>query len=213
MKHDAIAVENNERISDSDRFTLNDLHLAGVYWPILMGVAQDNQQRDIDDFHLIQYAELVRVAKRDHSSDPVVQNAINTSIGRKLDPINWFCRQNALPNLSCLAVNANGEPGNGYMRNNDWRTERAEVAAFDWDSCNIQFTQALKERSERRVAKAMTRRSLMPDQKARDVFYAWWSPVRLQYPDITVDQKERIIALVRQWIPVEEAVAAVLGIE
>lgn len=212
MNKDIIAAEANDRISDPDRFTLNDLHLAGVYWPVLMQVAKDNQHRHIRDFTLIQYADLVALAKRNNTEDLVVKNAINTSIGRKLDPINWFCRKHGLPNLSCLAVNANGEPGTGYLKNNNWESEKAEVAAFDWSSCNLQFNETIKERAELRLTKAAAQRKEMDGQKARNLLWDWWDPKRHLYPDL-VQQKEEVLALIRKWIPVEEAVAAVLGIE
>jgi hypothetical protein len=44
------------------------------------------------------------------------------------------------------------------------------------------------------------------------LLWDWWDPKRHLYPDL-VQQKEEVLALIRKWIPVEEAVAAVLGIE
>ena len=210
----AVPQEPNERISNPDKFTLNDLYLAGIYWPLLMDVTKRNQNREVQDFTLIQYADLVGAAKRSHPDDPVVGNAINVSIGKKLDPINWFCREHGLPNLTCLAVDASGKPGLGYMRNNNWELEKAEVASHNWSECDLQFVSHLQTRREARrtsdAAKLAARRRKGNEQQARDALFAWWKPLKDVYPDITYEQRERMVDLIRHHLTVEEAVTTVL---
>lgn len=208
----ADATQETDRILDPGMFTLNSLYLAKAYWPILMDVARSNQGK-MEGYLLIQYRDLVETAKSRHPDDNVVQNAIPTSIGKKLDPINWFCSANKLPNLTCLAVNARGEPGVGYMRNKNWQMELREVAGYDWSSCEISFQTYIGVQEQERIAKAKQQRALMGESEARDLLWNWWKPKKVTYPAISHEQKEKIVMLIRQWVPVTEAVAAVLGIE
>lgn len=209
----------NERIANPENFTPTDLHLAGVYWPILMRVAKNNQGRHVRDFSLIQYARLIGEAKSAHPDDPVVQNAIPVSIGRTLDPINWFCRENDLPNLSCLAVDAKGKPGIGYMRNNNWEEEKAAVAAHDWADCDVQFVGALSARIEALAAKEaaaaqakakVKARKISPDE-ARGILSNWWYANPGAYTRISDYQRQDMIKLIRGGVAPEEAVATVLA--
>jgi hypothetical protein len=192
-------------------FTLNDLHLAGVYWPFLMEQALRNQGRD-SDWQLVEYGHLVAMARAAHPADPVVQKAIPTSIGRKLDPVNWFCRQQDLPNLACLAVNANGEPGVGYMRNANWDQELREVARFDWASCTAQFDSYLATTKAARKPAPPKRPQRISDPAARDQWWTWWQAQPGGTVRPTDAQKEKVISLIRDGSSPDAAHSAVTGV-
>ena len=99
------------------------------------------------------------------------------------------------------------------MRNNNWEAEKEEVAAYDWRECDLQFNRVLKERAEIRISKEARRRREQSEQKALDDLFDWWKPLKERYPNITQEQKGRMVELIRRWVPAEEAAAAVLGIE
>ncbi|PHV06322.1 hypothetical protein CSQ96_15910 [Janthinobacterium sp. BJB412] len=77
----------------------------------------------------------------------------------------------------------------------------------------MQFNQTLKERAELRIRTESKQRKEKGEDDALNDLYAWWMPLKKVYPSITLDQKQRMVELIQRWIPVEEAVAAVLGIE
>jgi hypothetical protein len=200
------------RTLDTDRFTLNDLHLAGVYWPILMAQARRSQKAGGAPL-LLKYGDLVKIAKAAHPADVVVQGAIPTSVGRKLDPINWFCRDQGLPNLTCQAVNADGKPGLGYLRSANWQDELAEVARYDWSSCEVSFGVYISTTRSARTAAGLKGRSRMSEKNAAQALFDWWLPGKTRLPRPTEDQKAAIVELVRDWIQPSEAFAAVMGAE
>jgi hypothetical protein len=209
----------NERIANPESFTRISLHLASLYWPILMQVAQDNQNRHVQDFSLIQYAKLIDEAKARHPNDRVAENAIPVSIGKTLDPINWFCRENDLPNLSCLAVDAKGKPGIGYMRNNNWEEEKAAVAAHNWAECDVQFVGALTARfaaleakeAAKAAVKAQGKTKNITEGEARTLLSAWWYANPSAYSKISDYQRKDMIKLIRKGVAPGEAVATVLA--
>jgi hypothetical protein len=210
----------NDRIGKPENFTRNDLLLAGAYWPILMQVAKNNQGRRVQDFSLVQYARLIDAAKGANPNDSAVDKAIPVSIGRTLDPINWFCRENNLPNLACLAVDAKGKPGVGYMRNNNWEEEKAAVAAHNWNDCDVQFVGALtarvkaiqvREAAESEAKAQAKAKKLLTEEAARKHLSDWWYGNPSAFTTVSDYQRQDILKLIRQGISPAEAVARVLG--
>ena len=113
--------------------TLNDIQLATVYYPILVDLARNNQT--------LSYGELVVRAKREHPDNPVVQNAIAVSVGRKLDVIRLFVGERELPDLTSLIVSKQtGECGSLFTSNFDPVTARQKVFAFDWSNVSDDFS-------------------------------------------------------------------------
>lgn len=129
-----------------------DVHLGEIYYQLLIDLARNEPGATI------RYGELIERARTRFDGDTAVENAIPISIGRRLEMVVKFCAENALPDLACLAVGADDEPGGSYPRRGQaWHDERMKVAAFDWSSVDLQWkshTQAW-----RRAAAKPVRRS------------------------------------------------------
>lgn len=112
--------------------TKSDLVLASVYFPILVEVAKTGK--------LITYSQLVDQAKSLYPEDPIVQNAIAVSTGRRLDVVRMFTKDAKCPDLTSLVVNkAKGECGDGFTRSYNPEIVRDEVHRHDWNKVKTDF--------------------------------------------------------------------------
>jgi hypothetical protein len=109
----------------SPSVTAVDLELAAIYYPILVEKARLKL--------CITYGELVDLAKNLHPDNPVIQNALAISTGRRLDVVRMFTSAHGLPDLSSLVINGlSGECGSGFTRNFDPESARNQVFNFNW---------------------------------------------------------------------------------
>jgi hypothetical protein len=146
-----------------EKFTLHDVHLGEIYYRYLRELALDHPGKTI------RYGELVAQAKAEFSNDPIAQNAIPMSIGNRLLTIEAFCRKHGLPNLACLAVNASGEPGDGYTKN--WEEEMRRVAEYDWSKAEHEWAMQV---NEWRAAATPLPRVKRTTEEAGKVFTEHW---------------------------------------
>lgn len=61
------------------------------------------------------------------------------------------------------------------MRNNNWQ---AELAAYEWNTCFVQFLNYLNSQRQLRLAKANHQRRAMNEQTALKAPWEWWNPRR-----------------------------------
>jgi predicted DNA-binding ribbon-helix-helix protein len=177
------------------QFTETDLKLGQVYWDLLVRLAKEERGRDV------QYAHLIAMAKEAHPDKAAVQNAIPVSIGRRLDVVHWFCEQNRLPDLACLAVGKAGMPGERYLKHTDWYKAMAEVRAFDWTNVSLQFDDAVKVQKE-----AIRSRPKRTEDEALAEDYAHYTANKVLYvTPFSAKAKSYFVKLLREGLDAEEA--------
>jgi hypothetical protein len=114
--------------------TLLDVHLGEIYYKLLIDLARNAPGSTI------RYGDLIDLARARYDTDEAVGKSIPISIGRRLEMVVKFCGDNGLPDLACLAVGVDDEPGGSYPRRGQtWLDERMKVAAFDLSLVHLQW--------------------------------------------------------------------------
>lgn len=182
--------------------TYADVHLGRIYFDILLEQARNAPGKPI------RYGDMVERAKAAHPEDDIVKNAINISVGRRLDVVVKFCREHELPDLACLAVNQGGTPGERYEKDNGvvWEKEMARVAGSDWNEWtghwNVYVTNATKS--------AITLKRVK-EQDARAIRYEYFNGHRGLYSSYTEEQAEAILELIMEGHAANSAFEEILG--
>lgn len=191
------AVDSTESEGLYPNITLNDIQLAGAYYPILIDLARHK--------HCLTYGELVQKAKEIHPDNDVVKNAIPTSAGRKLDVVRLFTKDKNLPDVTALIINkAEGECGSFYTDHFDPIKTREEVFAFDWDDVSVAFDLFVSK-----VTMSATPRKQRKESEAAELLYAYYKENRSKLPTSIHGKREYIIALLVDGLSPEEAFAQV----
>lgn len=116
-----------EKKTKEQKMTDYDVRLGEIYYRYLLELARDRPDATVE------YGQLAARAKAEFPDDELAQGATAVGIGRRLLVIETFCATHGLPNLACLVVNKDGEPGDSYKRN--WEEDKRLVAAYDWQRC------------------------------------------------------------------------------
>lgn len=173
--------------------TLNDIQLAGAYYPILIDLAR-HQKR-------LTYGELVQKAKELHPDSDVVKNAIPTSAGRKLDVVRIFTKEKDLPDVTALIINkAEGECGSFYTDHFDPVKTRKEIFAFNWDDVSVDFDLFVSK-----VTVSATPRKQRKESEAAELLYAYYKDNRSKLPASINEKREFIMALLIEGLSPHEA--------
>jgi len=139
--------------------TLTDLELAKVYFVLLVELAKTEPGQTIE------YGQLVCRAKKRFPNNQYVNSAIATSIGRRLDALRAFTNSKKLPDLSALAVKRQRVPndkvrnGKAYERVFDGAAVRRQIAAYNWESVQVDFDEYINNEIVR------IQKIEMPEQK------------------------------------------------
>jgi hypothetical protein len=175
--------------------TLNDVQLASAYYPILIDLAKHK--------HCLTYSELVERAKETYPTNPIVQNAIAVSAGRKLDVVRIFTASRELPDLTCLIINKGiGECGTGFTQHFDPILTRQKVFAFDWSAVSTDFDGYIKH-----TEVAITPRKRIKRPQALQVMSQHYTHNKAQLPATIAKQRELIIELLMEGSTPVEAFA------
>jgi hypothetical protein len=184
--------------------TLDDVRLGEIYYGYLLELARTSPGATV------RYGALVERAKAEYPDDEIVQGAITTNIGRRLDLVNAFCRKHELPDLGCLAVNATDKPANTYDKFLQWEEEKAKVAAFDWASVDLLWQAHVT--AERKSATPLVKR---PREEAEKLLRMHWVGRNNQTPPkyparIDNTQKELILRALQRGVDPDSAFDDVL---
>ena len=186
--------------------TLTDIQLASCYYPLLIEIAKKKQR--------ISYGELVQQAKEKYPDQPVVQNAIAVSTGRRLDVVRMFTSERDLPDLTSLVVNrGSGECGVGFTRNFDPDAAREEVFSFDWSAVTTDFDNFLKHTKtaikQRKAEPTKTMSKAKEREKAVKIMFSHYQQHKASLPHSIRESREKIIDLIMEGFSPEEAFALV----
>ena len=178
--------------------TLNDIQLAAAYCHILVDHAKHRQT--------ITYGELVAKAKQQNPGNAVVQNAIATSVGRKLSAVRRFTDAQNYPDLTSLVIGkGSGDCGDAYTKNFDSERAREEVFAFDWRNVSEDFDLHIK--GLEKAAIPMKPRKKDEAVKLMSEFY--FGNKKNLPPSIQL-QRNSIIELLMEGVSVEDAFSQAL---
>lgn len=114
----------NHFLNGQRRVTDADAALAVAYYPLLVGLAGTRQTMAFKDF--------VDLAKATYQDNPVVQNAIPVSTGRRLEFVRVFTAFQGLPDLSAWVTGKGGKNSATFQRDFDPEGERRRSAEVDW---------------------------------------------------------------------------------
>ena len=172
--------------------TLNDVQLASAYYPILIELAKHK--------HSLTYGELVKAAKEKYPLNPVVQNAIAVSAGRKLDVVRLFTEERGLPNIHLLIISkGSGECGNASAQNSNL-TEREYAYMFDWSDVTTDFDGFIKQTEVNIIPRKQIKRP-----EALKLLSEYYAKHSAQLPVSIRDQRELVIELLMEGFSSVEA--------
>lgn len=187
--------------------TLNDVQLAGVYFPILVKVAMENGR--------VTYGELLKLAKEAEANkdDVVVQNAIPVSTGRKLAMVRQFTQRLELPDLTSLVIsNTKEECGDAYTKTFNAEDERSKVYEFDWSQVSIDFNIFIETETKNAQPKAKSKpKPAVTNEKAKVMMWQYYKENKKLIPESVVKQREKLIELIMSGCSVEDAFSKLIN--
>ncbi len=186
-----------------------DIELSRIYFDILVTLAKTTKGQTI------YYSELAQLAKAKYPNSPHINAAIATNMGRRLDAVRAFTSANQMPDLSALVINrSTGDNGEIFLNTFDGEAIRKQVSEFDWQNVKIDFENFLTDeiKSLERRRQAARRPRQMPEADARQLWWDFCKANPEKVAQVTLAQKEQIIALIIQWKTPEEALQSVCGI-
>lgn len=142
------------------------LHIAGLYYPILLQVAKDKT--------VITYKELLAKAKELHPNDAIMQKMIPVRSGGVLGVLYHFAEVNGLPRISTLVVKQdNGECGRGIATVHDCPLERQSCYEFDWSMELPKFWDFITDTKNANATKRI-RKMRMKLERGLDISWAYY---------------------------------------
>lgn len=178
--------------------TPTDIHLAHLFYDILIAHAQAYPGK------AIRYKDLIGTAKVAHPNDEAVQMSIPVSLGRRLELIVQFTRENQLPPLTCVVVNDTGRPGSSYKNiHGSWEADLDAVALYDWSAWAGRWN--LFVEAEKKKTVPVKRRT---DDAARQLVHKEFQAGNL--PRLELPAKEQLVEFLKDGLPFEDAYAELL---
>jgi len=190
--------------------TLLDVQLASAFYPILVDHARGESPGSTPT---ITYEQLAEIAKARNPDKPEIQRAaIAIGVGRRLDVVRMFTNERQLPDLTSLVVSkTDGECGSGFTRHFDPIAAREQVRKFDWTGVTRDFdgfvTAATAKVRERSASKAPSK---IKEPAARQLMADYFTEHKASLPAAVRKQRERIIQLIMQGVPVAESFSKAL---
>lgn len=179
--------------SSYSNITLTDLQLAAAYYPILIDVAKQQGR--------LTYGDLVERAKNLQPDNPIVQNAIAVSTGRRLDVVRMFTNERDLPDLTSLVISkGDGECGIGFTQHFDPQAARKNVYAKDWSVVSTDFEGFIKH-----TETIIKPRKKVKEQQALEMMAEHYKANKATLPAAIREHREMIIELIMEGFQPDEA--------
>jgi hypothetical protein len=173
------------------------LHIADLYYPILLQVAKDKT--------VITYKELIAKAKALNPSDPIMQKMIPVRSGTVLGVLYHFAEANGLPRITTLVVKQiKGECGIGIANSHDCPLEREHCYKFDWSSEQPKFWEFISSSKAANAAKKI-RKIRITMERALDIAWAYYLSNRANLKSEARNSIEKIAKILCTGIPAKEA--------
>lgn len=141
------------------------LHIAGLYYPILLQLAKDKA--------VMTYKELIEKAQALNPNDTAIKNMIPVRSGKVLGVIYHFAEMNDLPRITTLILNQAGECGPGIASTHDCSAERDRCFSFDWSVEQPKFWDFIAQ-SKAANATQRIRRVRLSFDRALDIAWAYY---------------------------------------
>lgn len=175
------------------------LHIASLYYPILLQVANNKT--------VITYKELLAKAKALNPNDPIMQKMIPVRSGAVLGVLYHFAETNGLPRITTLVVKqTKGECGIGIVNSHDCPLERERCYEFDWSGEQPKFWEFISSSKAANAAK-MTRKIRITMERALDIAWAYYLSNKKKLPSEARNSIEKIAKALCTGITTEEAFA------
>lgn len=117
--------EPNHFLRGERNLTLTDVKLAKLYGPILKNIAKSSQSKS--------YKQFLIIAKKEYTSNPMVQEAIHVTTGRRFEAFRLYLRQYNLPVLSAWVTDQKDSISLQYTKDFDPLSERNNTLNYNWD--------------------------------------------------------------------------------
>jgi hypothetical protein len=177
--------------------TNTQLHIASLYYPILLQVAKDKT--------VITYSELIEKAKALHPNDAIMQNMIPVRSGDVLGVLYHFAEANGLPRISTLVVKQHkGECGKGIATTHDCPLERQRCHEFDWSKEQPKFWDFISDAKNANATKRV-RKVRMKMERALDIAWAYYLSNKAQLSAEARNSIEKIAKLLCTGISAQDA--------
>ena len=177
--------------------TDTQLHIAGLYYPILLQVAKDKT--------VITYKELIAKAKALNPNDPIIQKMIPVRSGDVLGVLYHFAETNGLPRITTLVVKqTKGECGIGIANSHDCPLERELCYEFDWSGEQPKFWEFISSSKAANAAKKI-RKIRITMERALDIAWAYYLSNRANLTSEARNSIEKIAKTLCTGIPAKEA--------
>ena len=174
------------------------LHLASLYYPILLQLAKDKT--------VMTYKELIEKAQALNPNDTAIKNMIPVRSGDVLGVLYHFAEINDLPRITSLVVKQAGECGNGIAKTHDCPAERYRCFSFDWSVEQPKFWDFIAQ-SKAANATQRIRRVRLSFERALDIAWAYYLSNKNRLTNEARTAIEKIAKVLRTGITTEEAFA------
>jgi len=142
------------------------LHIASLYYPILVQVAKEKT--------VITYKELLAKAEALNPNDPIMQKMIPVRSGAVLGVLYHFAETNGLPRITTLVVKqTKGECGRGIANTHDCPLERERCYEFDWSGEQPKFWEFISSSKAANAVKKV-RKIRVTMERALDIAWAYY---------------------------------------
>jgi hypothetical protein len=174
------------------------LHIASLYYPILLQLAKDKV--------VITYKELIQKAQALNPNDVAIKNMIPVRSGNVLGVLYHFAEMNDLPRITTLIVKQAGECGRGISKSHDCPVERDRCFAFDWSDEQPKFWDFIAQSKTANTTKRV-RRVPLNFERALDIAWAYYLSNKTRLTNETRIAIEKIAKALSTGKTTEEAFA------
>jgi hypothetical protein len=174
------------------------LHLASLYYPILLQLAKDKT--------VMTYKELIEKAQALNPNDTAIKNMIPVRSGDVLGVLYHFAEMNDLPRITSLIVKQAGECGKGIAKTHDCPAERDRCFSFDWSVEQPKFWDFIAQSKAANAAQRI-RRVRLSFERALDIAWAYYLSNKNRLTNEARTAIEKIAKVLCTGITTEEAFA------
>jgi len=174
------------------------LHIASLYYPILLKLAKDQA--------VVTYKDLIAMAQALHPNDAAIKNMIPVRSGDVLGVLYHFAQMNKLPRITTLVIKQAGECGRGIAMTHDCPLERERCFAFDWSTEQPKFWEFISQRKTTNATQRIQRVRLS-FERALDIAWAYYLSNKNRLTNEARTAIEKIAKALCTGVKAEEAFA------